>query len=793
MATVFPEVRGQGETGDELEKITELEKFDPTRVDGVGTPANGFPILMMKALEAAENDLTADVAVTTIQEGHIAAVMTEPDRPDTVVEAEASPPARTAVKALEPETVMVELPADVSVSFTPRDLAKLNTLKRQLVVEQVEGSTEGEAVKRDFDANVGGGVDRDKIPAEDFAGPDRSFPIVTPKDVADIAPNLNRPDIKGDPEAIKRKAMAIARRKGPKFEAQIPDSWKNDDDAKKADGEDGDEAAKGKRPFKGAAPPFTKKDDDESTNADGENEGVDGDEDEAPKKDDDDAAKAMACKECEAPMAKGAKFCSACGTAAGEAAKAFPADAKVDDAISRLATDAADALAAQAKDPDADTHPADRVVTEQLERVKEDIEAAAAAQAKDEATDSAAAHAAKASGEPAAYHLARLHDATCAAYRDDDVITAHPAVSKGIGHIADPDTFAAAISAALTGGDPATAAAVLPDLSRAYSYAAVLKSADTGLLVEEMDGLRKAFADMYPGAHPKPGAITPGEFKRPYIGGGHANQSAAGGQKPRIPLASHVPSPEDFQRPLITAGREGASPGSAVKDARTYYTNAARDQAKGVLTAMHDYIAGQHPGVCPMVTATYDGEAAVPGTMGTSLTTAAPTPQRFGKTNATTSPVPVDAGHAASVVTPHVTKETEMAQTADLAQEAAPAPDLVAGPLIDPEVIKTVLRDLVAEHIGDLTKTIGDHDERIAELEAAPDPAQMTHRVGTAPLTKARHDGQEVPAGGDEAARTGRLVRLVKQARDPDGGIALPAIDELMRTEGRELTVKLLA
>lgn len=34
-------------------EITELEKFEPTRVDGVKTPANGFPILMMKGLAAA--------------------------------------------------------------------------------------------------------------------------------------------------------------------------------------------------------------------------------------------------------------------------------------------------------------------------------------------------------------------------------------------------------------------------------------------------------------------------------------------------------------------------------------------------------------------------------------------------------------------------------------------------------------------------------------------------------------------------------------------------------------------
>ena len=44
--------------------ITELEKFHPDRVDGVGTPANGFPVLMMKALgnsgTAAEEDTVPD-------------------------------------------------------------------------------------------------------------------------------------------------------------------------------------------------------------------------------------------------------------------------------------------------------------------------------------------------------------------------------------------------------------------------------------------------------------------------------------------------------------------------------------------------------------------------------------------------------------------------------------------------------------------------------------------------------------------------------------------------------------
>jgi hypothetical protein len=95
---------------------------------------------------------------------------------------------------------------------TPADVAKLLSARN------------GTALKRDFDANVGGGVDRDALSDADFAGPDRSFPIVSPQDVADIAPNLNH--TKHDPEQVKRNAIRIAERKGPAFEAKIPDSWK---------------------------------------------------------------------------------------------------------------------------------------------------------------------------------------------------------------------------------------------------------------------------------------------------------------------------------------------------------------------------------------------------------------------------------------------------------------------------------------------------------------------------------------------------------------------------------------
>lgn len=107
-----------------------------------------------------------------------------------------------------------------------KDESNTATAMGQLMRNRSDGSAElatlkkGKAPKagttpqleRDFDPNVGGGVDRDKIPAEDFAGPDRSFPIVTKADVSDAFHSLGR--TKHNKDAVRRKIISIAKRKG---------------------------------------------------------------------------------------------------------------------------------------------------------------------------------------------------------------------------------------------------------------------------------------------------------------------------------------------------------------------------------------------------------------------------------------------------------------------------------------------------------------------------------------------------------------------------------------------------
>lgn len=76
--------------------------------------------------------------------------------------------------------------------------------------------------------------ERDKMPAENFAGPNMSFPIMEPGDVAAAASSLGR--AKGDRNAIKRKIISIAYRLGDSYVSQLPEDWKKQADQKVASG-----------------------------------------------------------------------------------------------------------------------------------------------------------------------------------------------------------------------------------------------------------------------------------------------------------------------------------------------------------------------------------------------------------------------------------------------------------------------------------------------------------------------------------------------------------------------------
>lgn len=111
--------------------------------------------------------------------------------------------------------------------------------------EMAGKSATAEVEKRNFDANVGGGVDRDKLPAEDFIDPKgRRDPIVTPKDVEDAVSSYGRNDPKIPMEQFRSRLEEIAKRKGPEFVSALPKEWKDGDAQKSADADSGKTAEK---------------------------------------------------------------------------------------------------------------------------------------------------------------------------------------------------------------------------------------------------------------------------------------------------------------------------------------------------------------------------------------------------------------------------------------------------------------------------------------------------------------------------------------------------------------------
>jgi len=242
--------------------ITEISEFEPTRVDGVGKGANGFPILMLKALdgEVQETVTTLGDALASQQpevtvrplckscagHGHKDGVrcptcFATGKAPMVGESASAYLAAMNKEKGVAPSGKPVPPPYDCPTCKgtgivgndvnpdqecpdchgTGRD-GHYNTGEvregfggAMQVGDPREKIDKAELAKRDFDPNVGGGVDRDKIPARDFAGKNRSFPIVSPGDVSDALMSIGRAGPKNYDEAtLRRNILRIAKRKG---------------------------------------------------------------------------------------------------------------------------------------------------------------------------------------------------------------------------------------------------------------------------------------------------------------------------------------------------------------------------------------------------------------------------------------------------------------------------------------------------------------------------------------------------------------------------------------------------
>jgi hypothetical protein len=77
--------------------------------------------------------------------------------------------------------------------------------------------------------NTFGGMERKDVPEEDFAGKNKSFPIVTPADVSDAAASMGRAGADNySTDELKVRIIKIAKRKGADFVKALPQKWQDE-------------------------------------------------------------------------------------------------------------------------------------------------------------------------------------------------------------------------------------------------------------------------------------------------------------------------------------------------------------------------------------------------------------------------------------------------------------------------------------------------------------------------------------------------------------------------------------
>lgn len=505
----------------------------------------------------------------------------------------------------------VTLPA--SATFSPADLAKL--LQHRAVAE-----------KRQMDPSVGGGVDRDKLPAADFAGRNRSFPIVTPGDVSDAASSIGRAgEDNYSSDKLKANIIRIARRKGDAFVAQLPESWKKELGIGSEKGDDVTDVEKSDGAFEGAHKPFgeghqpvdghtghkaAEMDEDDkdgtaeakpdTTKGDAKggktcakcNKGFDADsklrrcpncnaklpkagapssekgEDEAEVTKGDD----VMCPSCGHEVDDDDKFCAECGHKLGQTMKAD----KPTPSAGVVGTGAA------AVEP----------VPEHREPDGPDIEALEADAHLPTVPDASVKAADRVKSVGAPFDLGALHDLTCPVFDRAAVSKAYPNHTL---HTVDLDDWQQkALDAA--------ANAPLEDatkMTQLWQHAVTLKGADLGMLDEIRDETHKSFQDANPGpgTFPTPTELSPVRFRRPLITAGHEEPSDGhdGPNTAKVPT-DHITA-EDFTRGPLTAGQAAQSPSNK---GRTFYRNVQRDAARQAMASLHDHIAQTFPDLCAM-------------------------------------------------------------------------------------------------------------------------------------------------------------------------------------------------
>lgn len=823
------------------EGITEMESVTPTRVDGVKDPASGFPILMLKSAGSppASKSRTRkdqdDSDDDSADDADGAEAGEDPGDAEKSAEVQAELPSwedyRKAVagyKAAEPST---------AGALDATDLLKArkawndwNTTARET---GLDGTKEGyekwaaeQVAKRDMDPDVGGGADRDKIPASDFVDPEgRRFPVVTPQDVHDAASSYGRAKPLVPFARFKSRLTSIARRKGEAFAAKLPDKWETAT-AKDALEDVLAKAIAGEEMTAEDAREVMK----EALAEDGDEGGqADTAKDSGPT-----------CSKCGKAMTGDMEKCAGCGmkNPAFTAAKEAGPDPR--DTIAKaveaglLTQEAADVLLAKVAEREeaAKSNPPLPATTDPVGEHREPdgpyveaFEADAGLPTDHDGTSDKIP--ASVMGKAMPYPVLRMHDATCAAFPADSVLGEYAAL-KSLPEAVGAGWFATEAEEAIKAQDTESAMKAL----EAANAAKFLAATDPAAFDDARARLSKAFASMYPDTHLSPSEPRkPGTFQRPYLSAGHAVNRPAGSAS--IPPASHVPEPQQFGRGYLEEGRAARSPGShppntpAPPDAggRSYYSNGEAAMADAAMRSVHDHIASTFAGACPMspsvsqmppdmgarnvpsgkptrnlpkdmggistvksAALTDEESAALDAALG--LLAAKTASEPFGGKKAPPFGADADDGEDAPKRKKKggkkVTKdEFDIEQiVADAAERAVKA---VAGTLPDAATLSTIAAATKQTADEDLTSRLAALEKSVAELGAQPDPAMAPVRGQMARAVQAGEPATPVekrsPAAealekmqrDREADRLQYLQYLETQAQSHDPKVALRA------------------
>jgi hypothetical protein len=708
--------------------ITELEKFEPERVDGVGTPANGFPVLMMKGVPDESGAGPEDAAKADGDSG-------SPEDQDEAEDGDEDTAKEAAVRQAY-DTARSEWMAREPLAkeaLTGTEYLQQQTAWRRWYAEGDE-------------AGLNGTSDGYALWAAKQAAPEN--PADSPQEEADPAPDLDAEVIKAEAAVYKRDIDTATRRKLAGEGHALPDGSypiANSEDlhnaavlARSGHGNaasakrliarraqelgvanplesDGKDTAKATMP--GKKPPCK--------TCNGAGTIKDGN---------------MRCPDCKGKGKMKMKPGAAKAGAALAAIHETVAKQVTDGVISQAAADAILAELAKERPLPADVKPVGEHREPDGTSTVEQLEPEAGLPADPDPVPDKVPSSVGAMGKDAPYAVARMHDATCAAYAADDVLAAYPAL-KGIADAISTDWWREQVQQA---GETEKAAG----LRQLAGAAALVKDADPDAVADGRAFLHKAFADMYPSEHCSPGMPpAPGKYQRPYLSAGHSAEDAGHNGSTAIPPARHVPEPEDYQRPLITAGHEADSPANgpannrvapgSPRAARSYYSNAARDQARTALAAMHDHIAGSFPDLCPMAAS----KTVLPPDLGAKNVPQPVTPASQGgviKTDGDAAPVVIASGEA---VVPQqiagalgytasnygagsllVTEKSvrKMIRKALRDQPPATAPQ---APPLDTEALRTLLSEQIASLTEKYDTQLTEIRKEIGELGSQPDPA----------------------------------------------------------------------